>query len=98
VNLRVNFLKVGLTHPRVIEARVVAQTRRIITVRAEFRRDDSALIADATAQQILSGLRTLARGASGHRSDGLGVIPPMRGLALRCGSDPGLAQAVCTHP
>ena len=53
VNLQVNFLKVGRSHPLTIDAHVVAQTRQIITVRAEFRRDDGALIADATAQQIL---------------------------------------------
>lgn len=53
VNLQVNFLKVGRCHPLAIEARVVAQTRQLITVRAEFRREDGALIADATAQQIL---------------------------------------------
>ena len=53
VNLQVNFLKVGRTHPLSIEARVVARTRQIIAVRAEFRRDDGALIADATAQQML---------------------------------------------
>ncbi len=53
VNLQMIFLKVGRTHPLIIEARVVARTRQIITVRAEFRHDDGALIADATAQQIL---------------------------------------------
>ena len=53
VNLQVNFLKVGRSHPLAIEARVVAQTRQLITVRADFRRPDGVLIADATAQQIL---------------------------------------------
>lgn len=53
VNLQMNFLKVGRSHPLVIEARIVAQTRQLITARAEFRRDDGVLIADATAQQIL---------------------------------------------
>jgi uncharacterized protein (TIGR00369 family) len=53
VNLQLNFLKVGRGGPLAIEARVVAQTRQLITVRAEFRRQDGALIADATAQQIL---------------------------------------------
>jgi uncharacterized protein (TIGR00369 family) len=53
VNLQVNFLKVGRSHPLAIEARVVAQTRQLITVRAEFRRQDGVLIADATAQQML---------------------------------------------
>lgn len=53
VNLQLNFLKVGRDGPLAIEARVVARTRQLITVRAEFRREDGALIADATAQQIL---------------------------------------------
>jgi len=53
VNLQMHFLKVGRSHPLAIEARVVAQTRQLVTVRAEFRREDGALIAEATAQQIL---------------------------------------------
>ncbi|MEI6441289.1 MAG: PaaI family thioesterase [Alphaproteobacteria bacterium] len=53
VNLQLNFLKVSRSHPLAIDARVVAQTRQLITVRAEFRREDGTLIADATAQQIL---------------------------------------------
>lgn len=52
-NLQMNFLRVGRSHPLAIEARIVAQTRQLITARAEFRREDGALIADATAQQIL---------------------------------------------
>ena len=53
VNLQMNFLKVARGGPLSIEARVVAKTRQLITVRAEFRREDGALIADATAQQIV---------------------------------------------
>jgi uncharacterized protein (TIGR00369 family) len=53
VNLQLNFLKVGRGGPLAIEARVVAQTRQLITARAEFRREDGVLIAEATAQQIL---------------------------------------------
>ena len=53
VHLQMNFLKVGRSHPLAIEARVVAQTRQLVTARAEFRRDDGVLIAEATAQQIL---------------------------------------------
>lgn len=53
VNLQMNFLKVGRSHPLAIEARVVAQTKQLITVRAEFRREDGGLIADATAQQMI---------------------------------------------
>lgn len=53
VNLQLNFLRVGRSGPLTIEAKVVARTRQLITARAEFRRDDGALIADATAQQIV---------------------------------------------
>ncbi len=53
VNLQMNFLKVGRIHPLSIEGHVVTQTRQLITARAEFRREDGALIADATAQQLL---------------------------------------------
>ena len=53
VNLQVNFLRVGRTQPLKIEARVVAKTRQMITGRAEFRREDGVLIAEATAQQFL---------------------------------------------
>ena len=53
VNLQMNFLKVGRSGPLTIEAKVVARTRQLITARAEFRREDGALIADATAQQIV---------------------------------------------
>jgi uncharacterized protein (TIGR00369 family) len=53
LNLQVNFIRVGRSHPLAIEAKVVAQTRQMITVRADFRRDDGELIADASAQQLL---------------------------------------------
>lgn len=53
VNLQMNFLKVGRDGPLAIEAKVVARTRQLITARAEFRREDGALIAEATAQQIV---------------------------------------------
>ena len=55
-NLHVNFLRVVRTQPLKIEARVVAQTRQMITVRAEFRRQDGELIAEASAQQFLMTL------------------------------------------
>lgn len=55
VNLQMNFLKVGRDGPLAIEAKVVARTRQLITARAEFRREDGALIAEATAQQIVMG-------------------------------------------
>ncbi len=53
VNLQLNFLRVGRSQALDIAANVVAQTRQLVTVRAEFRRQDGILIADATAQQIL---------------------------------------------
>ena len=53
ISLQMNFMRVGRTHPLKIEARVVAQTRQLITVRADFRRDDGELLAEATAQQLL---------------------------------------------
>ncbi|NQE61738.1 PaaI family thioesterase [Caulobacter sp. RHG1] len=53
VNLQMSFLKIGRDGPLAIEARIVARTRQLITARAEFRRADGALIAEATAQQIL---------------------------------------------
>jgi uncharacterized protein (TIGR00369 family) len=57
INLQVNFLRVGRAHPLSIEARVVAMTRQLLTVRAEFRRDDSELIAEATGQQLMMPLK-----------------------------------------
>lgn len=53
INLQMNFMRVGRMHPLKIEARVVAQTRQLITARADFRRDDGELLAEATAQQLL---------------------------------------------
>jgi acyl-coenzyme A thioesterase PaaI-like protein len=52
-NLVVNFVKVGRDHALAIDARVIAQTKKMITVRAAFRRDDDELIAEASAQQLL---------------------------------------------
>lgn len=53
LNLQVNFVRIGRAHPLRIEARVSAQTRQLITVRADFHRDDGELLAEATAQQLL---------------------------------------------
>ncbi len=54
VNLHLQFVKVGRAHPLEIEARVVARSRQLITVAADFRRADGELIATATAQQVLT--------------------------------------------
>jgi uncharacterized protein (TIGR00369 family) len=54
INLQVQFVKVGRAHPLEIEGRVVAQSKQLITVAADFRRPDGELIASATAQQIVT--------------------------------------------
>ena len=53
INLAINFVRVTRMVPLTIEARVVAVTRQVITVRADFRREDGQLVAEATAQQFL---------------------------------------------
>ena len=53
INLALNFVRVTRMVPLTIEARVVAVTKQVITVRAEFRREDGQLVAEATAQQFL---------------------------------------------
>lgn len=53
VNLAVQFFKVGRNHPLDIEARVTAQSRNLISVEADFRRDDGVLLARASAQQVI---------------------------------------------
>ena len=56
LNLSVSFVRVAKAGKLLIESRVTAQTKRIITVRAEFRREDGELIAEASAQQIVQRL------------------------------------------
>ncbi|WP_309644999.1 PaaI family thioesterase [Phenylobacterium sp.] len=53
VNLQLQFMKIGRAHPLIIEGRVVASSRQLITVEADFRREDGELIAKAQAQQIV---------------------------------------------
>jgi uncharacterized protein (TIGR00369 family) len=53
VNLQVQFFRIGRASPLDLEARVVAQTRQLISAEADFRRPDGELIARATAQQVL---------------------------------------------
>ena len=53
LNLQVNFIRVNRMTSLAIDAKVVAQTRQMITVRAEFRREDGELVAEATAQQFV---------------------------------------------
>lgn len=52
-NLKVDFIRVGKAEVLTIEGRVVAKTKGIIHVEADFRRPDGELIARASAQQIL---------------------------------------------
>lgn len=54
IGLQVNFIKIGRAHPLLIEARVVAATRQLLTVRADFRRNDGELIAEATGQRLVT--------------------------------------------
>jgi len=61
INLQVNFIIGGRAHPLCIEARVVATTERLLTVRADFRRDDGKLIAEADAQQLVAEVGARAR-------------------------------------
>ena len=59
INLQLQFVKIGRAHPLEIEARVVAQSKQLITVAADFRRPDGELIATANAQQVLMPRRDL---------------------------------------
>jgi uncharacterized protein (TIGR00369 family) len=52
-NLKVDFIRVGKAEILTIEGRVVAQTKGMIHVEADFRRPDGELIARASAQQIV---------------------------------------------
>ena len=52
-DLQVRFVKVGRGHPLLIEGRVLAASRRLITAEVDFRRPDGELIAKATGQQII---------------------------------------------
>ena len=53
-NLAVSFFKLGRHQPIDIEARVVAQSRHLIHVRVDFRNAAGELLAEASAQQILT--------------------------------------------
>jgi len=52
-NLKVDFIRVGKAEVLTIEGRVVARTKGMIHVEADFRRPDGELIARAAAQQIV---------------------------------------------
>lgn len=53
VNLQMQFVKIARAHPLLIEGRVTAHSKRLVTVEADLRRDDGELIARANAQQIV---------------------------------------------
>ncbi|WP_312164762.1 PaaI family thioesterase [Phenylobacterium sp.] len=53
VNLQMQFVKVGRAHPLLIEGRVTAASKRLVTVEADFRREDGELIARVNGQQIV---------------------------------------------
>jgi uncharacterized protein (TIGR00369 family) len=55
INLQVQFFRIGRAEGLDIEARVVARTRQLISVEADFRRPGGELIARAGAQQVLVG-------------------------------------------
>jgi uncharacterized protein (TIGR00369 family) len=52
-NLKVDFIRVGKAEILTIEGRVVARTKGMIHVEADFRRPDGELIARASAQQVV---------------------------------------------
>ena len=53
-NLSVSFFKLGRRQPIDIEARVIAQSRKLIHVRADFCSNEGVLLAEASAQQVLT--------------------------------------------
>jgi uncharacterized protein (TIGR00369 family) len=53
-DLQIRFFKLGRAHPLLIEGRVVARSRQLISVEVEFRREDGELIAKATGQQLVT--------------------------------------------
>jgi acyl-coenzyme A thioesterase PaaI-like protein len=57
VNLQVQFFRVTPGQPLELEGRVVARTRQLISVEADFRRLDGEIVARASAQQIVTPLR-----------------------------------------
>jgi uncharacterized protein (TIGR00369 family) len=53
VGLNVQFFRLSRNERLTIEARVVAQSKQVITAEADFRNPSGDLIAKATAQQVL---------------------------------------------
>jgi len=55
-NLQLNFVRIGRAEPLLIDARVAAATRQMITCRADIRRADGELVSEASAQQLVVAL------------------------------------------
>lgn len=53
-DLQIRFFKVGRAHPLIIEGRVIARSRSLITVEVDLAREDGDLIAKATGQQFVT--------------------------------------------
>ena len=53
-NLSVSFFKLSKRQPIDIEARVIAQSRQLIHVRVDFCTTEGVLLAEASAQQVLT--------------------------------------------
>lgn len=51
--LNIQFFRISRNEQITIEARVIAQSRQIISVEAEFRNPNDDLLAKASAQQML---------------------------------------------
>lgn len=53
-NLNLQLFKLTRGEPLIIESRVLAQSKQVIAVEAEFRTESGALVAKATGQQIVT--------------------------------------------
>jgi uncharacterized protein (TIGR00369 family) len=57
-NLCMNFVRIGRAEALLIEARVIAQSRQMITCRVELKREDGELLAESPPQQLIVPLGT----------------------------------------
>ncbi len=53
-DLQIRFFKLGRAHPLLIEGRVVARSRQLISVEVEFRSEEGDLMAKASGQQFVT--------------------------------------------
>jgi uncharacterized protein (TIGR00369 family) len=56
VNLHVQFLRVGRAERLLIEARVIARSRQMVSCHVDMRSEDGVLIAEASAQQFVMAM------------------------------------------